>query len=630
MTTKERINFTLEWNKHDLMIAFRRFLANSVSTTKIILFIDGLDEFDGDHQNMIQFFKGLAEGEFSARIKICLSSRPWKVFENAFESSVPNLKLQDLTFYDIHGYVSDKLLEYKPFSGILGCDKPWMDALIGNVVKKADGVFLWARLVVRSLLKAFGSSSSHTHEVDAFLHSLPTELEELFSRLLFTSQTREQMTTASHIFQLMQARETVSDFIKDESANSLTVWEVAFALHHSDDKVVLERSPSEAKDQDILTRCITTRDHITDRSAGLLEIFPNRSERIKMKSVKLPRKESQGKMARKLAAHTVTYLHRTIRDYLMLSPGIWPHLISHSGVDFDPHLRLLRSYVLRLKSPLEEIEHHRRIDEWWPDIALALTHVRYIDPLLDAQHFQNKLINSLDDTISFYWERRSGDPYDHWARSCFGAYEARKGNKMIFPDPFLALCTKFGLEIYVLDRLEEMLQSENKSQGQLDEEYGPDALVEETPLLSYALEYLTSRQKTIYPLSSESLVRYLLLYRNVKNTRVARFIGCPNMVYDAPLSKKFKVTPWIMTLRHLRDGKRRGWIQSFDIEANGTNRWTAIIRDLLEGGDADRHAIVEKDKWDPEINAEGVVVGILGSVQDYWISELRKYFEQKS
>jgi len=82
---------------------------------RICLFIDGMDEYDNaqdeadnqdkDYQEIISILTSLSE---STNIKICLSSRPWLVFEDAFRSFA-NLKLQDLTFYDITQYVNDKI-----------------------------------------------------------------------------------------------------------------------------------------------------------------------------------------------------------------------------------------------------------------------------------------------------------------------------------------------------------------------------------------------------------------------------------------------------------------------------------------------------------------------------------------
>jgi hypothetical protein len=60
---------------------------------KLCLFIDGLDEYDGRYSDIIDLCH-----EFAAlpNLKLCLSSRPLLIFENAFSGS-PSLQLQDLT-----------------------------------------------------------------------------------------------------------------------------------------------------------------------------------------------------------------------------------------------------------------------------------------------------------------------------------------------------------------------------------------------------------------------------------------------------------------------------------------------------------------------------------------------------
>lgn len=44
-------------------------------------FIDSLDEFDGNYATIVHIIKDLAASPY---IQICLSSRPWNVFLNAF------------------------------------------------------------------------------------------------------------------------------------------------------------------------------------------------------------------------------------------------------------------------------------------------------------------------------------------------------------------------------------------------------------------------------------------------------------------------------------------------------------------------------------------------------------------
>ena len=72
--------------------------------------IDGLDEYEGndrDRLEIITLFKTIASFE---HVKLCLSSRPWLIFEDAFKS-YPYVRLQELTFNDIRHYVYAKIGE---------------------------------------------------------------------------------------------------------------------------------------------------------------------------------------------------------------------------------------------------------------------------------------------------------------------------------------------------------------------------------------------------------------------------------------------------------------------------------------------------------------------------------------
>lgn len=109
MTSKERIAMGLEWTGPELTSGFQRLLETGLSQTKVCFFVDGLDELDGDHESMIRFFRDLGTGEHASQVKLCLSSRPWQVFERAFARSVPNLRLQELIVGDMTQYAYDSL-----------------------------------------------------------------------------------------------------------------------------------------------------------------------------------------------------------------------------------------------------------------------------------------------------------------------------------------------------------------------------------------------------------------------------------------------------------------------------------------------------------------------------------------
>lgn len=614
MSTRERIRFSQEWTVKDLMDGFYRFLGHALKSTKICLFVDGLDEFNGDHQEIIRFFKKIAEDGDRNRVKLCLSSRPWPVFEEAFEYAVPNLKLQELTFNDMATYVRDHLSQNPKIKELINENR----SLVSDVVERAEGVFLWVRLVVRKILEIHGDVPDLL-QVSEFLLSLPSDLDDLFGKLLFQDQTKIQVAESSKVFQLVHARETVAAFVKDESSNALTIWEISFAL----DPALLEINDQdqfrEATDDEILDQWKRTFERINFSSTGLLEIYLERTRGNLFKSSHSG--DSFGTRARRLAKSRITYLHRTVRDYLIAKPGVWKNILNHSPASFDPHQRLIQSHCQRMKHSIEPIEHHRRLDEWYPEIALSLSHARYMSYAGRAKQLDT--VNQLERGISWYWQAKADDEYDHWARCCFGTYELRRGNQLIMHHPFLALCTKFGLEEYVLATLDQLAEANGSAKLKKDES-STGRVEEETPLLTYALEFMTSRRKTIMPLSSPSFVESLLKSRHIGHPVLGRFIGTANMEFDSPLTKERNTTPWLLTLTQLRDAKRRGFIEPFDVTTDGTSRWTAIVRMLIEDGEADKKAFLKYNGFDPACHAKDVLCGReqLGSVDDWWIQQL--------
>ena len=59
----------------------------------LVMVVDGLDELEGDLDVIIVL---LQQASTFSYVKLCLSSRPWVVFEDAFEES-PSLKLHRFT-----------------------------------------------------------------------------------------------------------------------------------------------------------------------------------------------------------------------------------------------------------------------------------------------------------------------------------------------------------------------------------------------------------------------------------------------------------------------------------------------------------------------------------------------------
>jgi hypothetical protein len=175
------------WTHEKLRAAIRSVAqSRDCGRRKICLFIDGLDEFQGNHLELVNLVKELAA---NPRLKLCVSSRPWNVFIKAFEMSVPNMCLQDLTQSDIKHYVRTEIQTY---CAVIDQD---VKNLIDEIVTKAEGVFLWVVLVVRSIISGLSEGDDAQflrHRVQSF----PPDLEQYFETMIFArvDQAYQQQT----------------------------------------------------------------------------------------------------------------------------------------------------------------------------------------------------------------------------------------------------------------------------------------------------------------------------------------------------------------------------------------------------------------------------------------------------
>ncbi|KAK7697592.1 hypothetical protein SLS64_013411 [Diaporthe eres] len=190
-----RSNYT--WDLSDLELAFQKILTQRLVPVKICLFIDGLDEYEGDDWRIADIVVKVAQSE---NIKICVSSRPHIVFEDTF-AKLPRLRLQDLTKPDIMVYISDMLLEDSRMKRFIQSSPEEAQGLADRIVDGASGVFLWVTLVVASLLRGLGNRDNLTI-LHQRLDELPTDLEQLFTQMI-RKVDKVYQSEASRLFQLV-------------------------------------------------------------------------------------------------------------------------------------------------------------------------------------------------------------------------------------------------------------------------------------------------------------------------------------------------------------------------------------------------------------------------------------------
>ena len=158
------------WTEARLKKALRIALEEATKGFRICFFLDGLDELDEDYEGLVSVIKDLLKEN---NVKVCLSSRPYRVFSEAF-SSANMLKLHDVTRADIYKFVTGSLTSRDP---------QLISKMSGEIVYRAEGVFLWAELVVKEMNKGLINEDSEGQLKDR-LNAIPSGIEDLYSHML--------------------------------------------------------------------------------------------------------------------------------------------------------------------------------------------------------------------------------------------------------------------------------------------------------------------------------------------------------------------------------------------------------------------------------------------------------------
>lgn len=178
-------NDKLHIEHHECQQGFK--LLTSMNATsinhKFAFFVDGLDEFDGNHSDLVrQLFDWVTN---SQNVKLCVSSREWAVLHDAFKDS-PHFILHHLTRSDMQRVVRDRFQQLNIdtlHSETTQPGEPQTQLREEEVVEKSDGVFLWLSLVLRHLEEGL-INGDDMQDLMKITDYLPTELEPMFRNLL--------------------------------------------------------------------------------------------------------------------------------------------------------------------------------------------------------------------------------------------------------------------------------------------------------------------------------------------------------------------------------------------------------------------------------------------------------------
>ena len=188
------------WILSELELAFSHLQKMNALQIHCCFFVDGLDE---QIQNVDETIKILKQIVSSSSIKLCVSSRPWNVFQNSFEGpGTHRLDVQNLAKHDIELDVDSELKQNEMIAKMEGCDMAYK-LLVSSIVHRAQGVFLWVSLVIKSLVRGLYEG----HEIidlQGRLDSIPDSLTDFFRRIFESIDIIYRPHTAQTLLLLSQ------------------------------------------------------------------------------------------------------------------------------------------------------------------------------------------------------------------------------------------------------------------------------------------------------------------------------------------------------------------------------------------------------------------------------------------
>ncbi|KAK4213989.1 vegetative incompatibility protein HET-E-1 [Rhypophila decipiens] len=431
------------WTNSRLERVFRKLVSQSVKAVNVILFIDGLDEYAGSHADLTALLKDLSSAE---SVKVCASSRPYIAFQNAF-GKYPSLMLQNLTYRDIKTYVTTKFSENAHMSEVQRRESETVH-LAKEVVEKAAGVFLWVKLVVKSLLEGLGSFD-RLSDLRRRLEDLPDDLEDLYWHIL---------RSVKPAFYLEQAAKLL--LIAYHAGKHLTLLQLAYA-DLEDPRAAIKANFDAFSTEEQIEMANFMRGRMKTRCLDLIEVPASSSSALDIRY------------------RTVQFMHQSVADFLATAQvkARLEACLSRQPT-FNPYSCLMKASIVEMKH-LKTVRHTYSnnqpatylADIWYTQTwRLIWQFIHYAKLMGKYSQFDPEtlveLMNELDRAANHLWHvytsaECSFEVEDdvHWSEMRFegrGMYDIQKHGSM------QAFALENGLHSFVVATVKTMTKAQIK------------------------------------------------------------------------------------------------------------------------------------------------------------------------
>ncbi|KAK4066779.1 hypothetical protein Trihar35433_7206 [Trichoderma harzianum] len=432
-----------EWHIKELKATLELVLKQDNLRTKFCFFIDGLDEYGGGEEelvNILEFFVS------NPNVKLCVSSRPRMVLDERFQQRRHTLIIHDFTAKDMKMYVRQNLEKNAKFKKLQQSSSSVCDEIIEKISSQAKGVWLWVYLVTRSLIVEVNRDEG-VSTLRKVLNKFPKDLESYFTAIIEDIRPGHRQEMAQ-IFLITIAEVQplplfVFSLLEKERNN----------IKYATESCISPLSPEtvETVEKDWTAR-------IHNRCGDLVTVGY----------------EDHPVFLR----HPVDYLHRTVGDFLQ---DCYYEKLETLAPDFNPYVSLCKMMLFLLKGlPGISIRDKKSITTMIAIVDELLYYAREVEKR--DQQTESVLVDVLDEVDRVNIHHLSSIN-NHWTHirdppTTRGYDEYREGGNC----NFLALAVQARLVKYVREKLRASPMQLKNKRGR--------------PLLDYAL-----RPRRVTPLA---------------------------------------------------------------------------------------------------------------------------------
>lgn len=179
----------VEWNSTEQIESFQTLIQTTSKSHRVCIFIDGLDEYEGDFDQETEPATFLANLSYSESTKLCVSSRPYPIFQNVFNDS-PQFPVELLTLKDITLFVAKNSARVQSSMRCASSVQNHAPTRSSKSLTKHKESFCgcssWSDRSLKDWLKA-----THWRPCFAACVEIPPDLDEFFHRTIASIPRRE-------------------------------------------------------------------------------------------------------------------------------------------------------------------------------------------------------------------------------------------------------------------------------------------------------------------------------------------------------------------------------------------------------------------------------------------------------